>query len=153
MEYLELLFSIIKYAFLGFFGVISLLIIITIIFGDKIENRWRFKALFHDGNNNQIGRFRITLFGYVKKDKPDQIKIKLRLKHPQLMQGALVKVYIDDRLYYEWSVKKQGKASFGKVMDIKDFKYSLDEPALGRICKIKCSGFVLAEAELGEYDE
>ena len=151
MEYLDLLFKIIQYFFLGLFGLVGLVIVLTIAFGDKIENHWRFKALFHDDANNEIGRFRITLFGYVKKDKPDQLKIKLRLKHPQLMPGALVKVYIEDTLFYENQITKQGKVSFGKIMDANDFKGVLKQPELGQLCKIKSSGFVLATAELGEY--
>jgi len=151
MEYLELFFNIIKYLFLGLFGIVALVIVVTIIFGDKIENRWRFKALFSDDKNQQIGRFRVTLFGYVKKHKPDQLKIKLRLKHPQLIPGALVKIYIDDTLFYENSISKQGKVSFGKVMDKSDFKGILKQPELGQLCKIKSAGFVLATAELGEY--
>ena len=152
MEYLTLLLDIIKYFFLGFFGLVIVIIILTIIFGDQIENRWRFKALFHDENNNEIGRFRITLFGYVKKkDKPDRLKIKLRLKHPQLIPGAMVKVYIEDNLYYEHPVTKKGKVSFGQEMDKNDFKGILRQPVLGEQCKVKCSGFIIASAELGEY--
>ncbi|MCK4743067.1 MAG: hypothetical protein KAT25_04545 [Sulfuriflexus sp.] len=151
MEYLNLFFDIIKYFFLGVFGLVAIVIIITIIFGDQVENRWRFKALFYDANNNQIGRFRITLFGYTKKDKPDELKIKFRLKHPQLIPGAMVKVYIEDSLYYENAVTKKGKVSFGKTMDKSEFKGVLQEPELGQLCKVKCSGFIVASAELGEY--
>ena len=152
MEYLVLLLDIIKYFFLGFFGLVIVIIILTIIFGDQVENKWRFKALFNDEDGNQIGRFRITLFNFVKKkDKPDQLKMKLKLRHPQLMTGALVKVYIEERLYYEHPVTKKGKVSFGKVMDVADFKGVLHEPVLGQLCKVKCSGFVIASADLGEY--
>lgn len=151
MEYLTLLLDIIKYFFLGFFGLVIVIIILTIIFGDQIENRWRFKALFKDENNNEIGRFRITLFGYVKKNKQYQLKIKLKLQHPQLIPGAIVKVYIEDRLFFESSVTKKGKVSFGRNLDKSDFKGVLQKPELGQLCKVKCSGFILASAELGEY--
>jgi len=151
MEYLDLLFTILKYFFIGLFGLVGLLIVVTVIFGDKIENIWRFKAMFYDDNNNEIGRFRVTLFSYVKKDKPEQLKIKLRLKHPQLTPGALVKVYIEDTLFYESQIGKKGKVSLGKVMDKNNFKGILEQPELGQLCKIKSSGFVLATAELGEY--
>ena len=151
MEYLDLLFDIIKYFFLGVFGLVAIIIILTIIFGDQVENRWRFKALFHDEDDNEIGRFRITLFGYVKKDKQDQLKIKLKLQHPQLIPGAMVKVYIEDSLFFESSVTKKGKVSFGKNLDKSDFKDDLQQPELGQLCKVKCSGFVIASAKLGEY--
>jgi len=151
MEYLTLFLDVIGYFFLGLFGLVVIIIVVMIVFGDQIENRWRFKALFYDENNNQIGRFRITLFGFVKKNKPDQLKIKLRLEHPQLIEGAMVKVYIEDTLYYEYPVNKKGKVSFGKVMDKSEFKGVLKEPELGQLCKVKCSGFIVASAELGEY--
>jgi len=151
MEYLALLLDVIGYFFLVLFGMVAIIIVLTIIFGDQIENRWHFKALFNDDNGNEIGRFRITLFGYVKKAKEDQIKIKLKLKHPQLIKGAIVKVYIEDNLFYERTVNENGKVSFSEVIEKSDFKGVLYEPCLGQLCKVKCSGFVLASSELGEY--
>ena len=148
MEYLDLLFDIIKYFFLGVFCLVAIIIILTIIFGDQIENKGRYQASFVDDKNNSIGRLRIILYRYVKKEKAEQLKIKLRLKHPQLLPGALLKIYIDKSLFYEHAVTKKGRVSLGKTMDKSDFKGELGKLVNGALCEIKCTEFVLASAEL-----
>jgi len=152
VEYLTLLFDIIKYFFLGFFGLVIVIIILTIIFGDQIENKGHYQALFVDDKNNAIGRFRAIIYRYTKKDKPERLKIKFSLKHPQIVSSAMVKIYIDEHLFYEITATKNGKISFGKSMDKNDFEGELASLVNGALCKIKCSGFILASAELNKTE-
>jgi len=107
VEYLTLIFDIIKYFFLGFFGLVIVIIILTIVFGDQIKNKGHYQASFFDGENNATGRFRAIIYRYTKKDKPEQLKIKFSLKHPQIVSGAMVKIYIEEHLFYEiMTIKK-----------------------------------------------
>ena len=152
MEYLTLLIDAIKYGFLGIFGLVAIVIILTIIFGDQIENKGQYLASFVDDNDNQIGRFRVIIYRYTKKVKPEQLKIKLRLKHSQILPGTMVNVYIEDYLFYEIAATKNGKISFGKSMDKNDFNGDLSRLNNGALCKIKCSGFVLVSAELAKVE-
>ncbi len=82
---MEALFTIVKYLFFGFIGLIALLVIVVVIFGKRIHKRWEYEADFLDSNGREFGEFEIELSRIEKEEPDDTLKVKLRMRHPSLV--------------------------------------------------------------------
>jgi len=144
MEILEFIFDAIKYIVIGFFALLGVLIVLAILFGKRIEKKWAYEAEFMNEKGKEIGEFEISLFRYEKEQGEFQLSVDFDLKHPSLVPGNSVDVYLDNVLVLEGMVEKEGRISLGK----KDLKNNLDNPQAGQKCVVKCSGIEVAAGEL-----
>ena len=140
---MDLLFDILRYLFLGFFGLIALLVAIVIVFGKRIRKEWEYEAGFRDADGQAFGEFEIEL-SRIEKVEPDYtLKAKFRMRHPALTAHSTVQVYIDDTLVFEQMVETEGRMySRGKPP-----LNRVDGVSAGQVCRVKVGGTELASAE------
>lgn len=132
---MEIVFQYLSYLVSGFFGFIALLIIITLIFGKRVEKKWEYEADFHDENNREIGEFDIEMRKYEKDNTGFQLDATFKLRHPELEIGKIVKVYLNNELVMEGNVQNQGRI----YLTNKDLKSDIKNPQEGQICRVMCS--------------
>ena len=140
---METLFSIIKYLFFGFFGLILLLVVVTIIFGKRIRKQWEYEADFLDANGKEFGEFELEL-SQIEKEEPDYtLKAKFRMRHTALTQHATVQVYVEDTLVFEHMVEKEGRM----FVRTKELVNRVDKVSTGQTCRVVVGGSEIASAE------
>ena len=132
---METFFQYFSYVISAFFGFIFLLVLLTLIFGKRVEKMWEYEADFHDKNNREIGEFDIEMRKYANEKTGFQLDAKFKLRHPELQQGQIVKVYLNDELVMEGVVEKEGRIYLGN----KHLKSKIEDPVAGQICRVMCS--------------
>ncbi len=141
---MELIVTIIKFVFLGAFGLIGALILLALLFGKRIRKRWEYEAEFRDAAGREFGEVDIEM-SRIEKEEPDYtFKASLRLRHERLVPQSTVSVEIDDRIVLEGQVDKPGFVHLGK----EHIRNVVDRPSAGQNCRILVGGAVLASAEL-----
>lgn len=131
---MDLLFSIIKYFFIGLFGLVAIVVVITILFGKRVHKQWDYEAKFMNGRS-ELGEFDIE--SYRLEDEEDyRLEVKCVLKDPRLQPGNRIEVYLDGQLVMTGMVEKAGRVYLGKD----DLLGTLDNPAAGQVCEFKCEG-------------
>lgn len=140
---METFFSIVKYLFLGFFGLLALLIVVAMIFGKRIRKKWEYEADFRDSSGREFGEFEIEL-SRIDKEEPDYtLKAKLRMRHPALTQHATVQVYVEDTLVFERRVEKEGLIFVARAKLVNP----VDKITSGQTCRVVVGGTEIATAE------
>ena len=110
---MDLLIDIIKYALIGFFGLIGLLVVLVLLFGKRIKKQWEFEAEFRDDRGREFGEFDIES-SRIEKQEPDySIKAKFRMRHESLKLHQTVQVFVDDILVLEGMVQTEGQIRLG----------------------------------------
>ena len=92
----------IGYVIAGFVG----LIILTIIFGKKVESRYDLEAEFQDDSGKEFAEFDIKFWRYAKEADEYQLKASFRWSDPRLSIGDKVSVYLNETLVLEGVVEK-----------------------------------------------
>ena len=134
---MDLLFSIIKYVAIGFFGLIGLLVVITIVFGKRVHKKWDYEAKFMAGRR-EVGEFDIE--SYRLEDEEDyRLEVECELKDSRLQAGNDIEVYLDGQKVMAGKVAQPGRLRLGK----QDLLVALDNPAAGQVCELKCEGETL----------
>lgn len=133
---MELVFSVIKYLFLGFFGLVVTLFVLALIFGKRVVKQWEFEAKFRDENNREFGEFDIELSRIAKAETEDTFKATFKLRHTTLELGQRVQVYLDDDLVLEGNVETAGRVRL--VED--NIKTALSSASTGQICRVVYGG-------------
>jgi len=133
---MDFVFSIIKYIFLGFFGLIAVLFLLALLFGKRIVKSWEFEAKFRDDSGREFGEFDIELSRVARKDTQDTFKAKFKLHHDSLEQGQRVQVYLDDDLVMEGSVETAGRV----WLTSDHVKTKLDTASSGQVCRVVYGG-------------
>ncbi len=133
---MEAVFAIAKYMVLGFFGVLALLIVVTLLFGKRVRKRWEFEAEFRDTGGREFGEFELEL-SKVEKDEPEySFKATFRMRHESLEEGALVHVYLDDLLVMQGNVEKAGRIYLRKSA----IRNQVTNPEVGQVCRVVWGG-------------
>lgn len=140
---MEIVFNVIKYSVIGFFGLLVVLIVVAILFGKRVRKQWEFEAEFRDASGREFGEFEIES-SRIEKEEPDYtIKAKLRLRHDSLHPGLVLQVYIDDLLVVEETVEKPGRI----FVRSKALRNPVETVQAGQRCRIVSDGATLFEAE------
>ena len=139
-----MMFDFIIYSIFGFFGFLFLLVILTVIFGKKVDKKWEYEADFKNVRGREIGEFDIELVRYPKQENDYQLKTKLFLRHESLEPGAEVTVVLDDNLVMRGPVASKGLVRLGK----EHLVGKVSEPQTGQICLVLCSGQEICRAAL-----
>ncbi len=132
---METLFQYLSYLVSGFFGFIALLVLLALIFGKRVEKKWEYEADFHDKFHREIGEFDIELRKVEKEDIDFKLKAEFKLKHSELKQGQIVKVFLNDELVMEGSVIQEGRI----FLNNDHLKSKIENPQEGQICRVMCS--------------
>jgi hypothetical protein len=133
---MDAFFSIIKFIFLGFFGLIGVLFVLALIFGKRIVKQWEFEAEFRDEQGREFGEFDIELSRVAKKETEDTFKAKFRLRHESLEQGQRVQVFLDEVPVLEGNVETAGRIWLADG----DIKTALATASAGQTCRVVYGG-------------
>ena len=141
---MELIFTAIKWLFLGFFGLIGALILLAIVFGKRVKKEWDYEAEFRDADGREFAEFDIELSRIEKVEADYTVKPKFRMRHDALTAGSTVRVYLEDLLVLEGTVTKAGRVWLRKD----DVRNSPESAAVGQVCRVELSSGETFSAEL-----
>ena len=133
---MDAIFNLIMYSLFGFFGLIFLLVVLAVLFGNRVIKQWDYQAEFRNDRGKEIAEFEIELSRIDKKEPDCTLKVEFWLRHEALKVGTKVQVYLDDELVMEGSATDVGRIRLGK----QDLRSDLNDPRPGQICVIKCDG-------------
>jgi hypothetical protein len=133
---MESVFSLIKYAFLGVFGLVAILFVFALVFGKKIVKKWEFEAKIRDASGRELGEFDIELSRIAKGETEDSFKAKFKLCHETLGAGQRVQVYLDDALVLEGHAETAGQIYLGQ----EDVVMPLTQAEKGQMCRVVYGG-------------
>ena len=133
---METVFDTIKSLFLGFFGLVGLLFVLTLIFGKRVIKQWEFEANFNDEKGREFGEFDIELSRLAKEESVDTLKASFRMRHPTLESGQRVQVFLEDQLVMEGSVSETGRIRLRNEHLVNEPK----DPAVGQVCRVVYGG-------------
>ncbi len=133
---METVFSVLKYLFFGFFGLIAVLFLLALVFGKRIVKQWEFEAEFRDADGREFGEFDIELSRIAKEESVDTFKAEFKLRHPTLQAGQRVQVFVDEVLILEGLVATAGRIR----LDQQHCKNSLETAAAGQLCRVVYGG-------------
>ncbi|MCH9696142.1 MAG: hypothetical protein K0U72_16620 [Gammaproteobacteria bacterium] len=133
---METVFAFLKYAFLGFFGLIAALFVLAIVFGKRIVKQWEFDAEFRDANGREFGELDIELSRIAKEETVDTFKAKFKMRHESLQVGQRVQVFVDDVLVLEGAVETAGRIWLTQ----ENCKNSLQSASAGQLCRVVYGG-------------
>jgi hypothetical protein len=139
---MELLFTVIKYLFLGIFGLVALLIVLTILFGKKVTKHWEYEAKFMDSGRER-GEFDVKFYRLEGEDE-DRLDIKCTLRDPRLKKAMSMEMFLDDKRVLKGIVEKDGKLFLGSDALVTEFT----EPSAGQRCELKHDGRAWYSGEL-----
>ena len=141
---MEALFAVVKFLFLGFFGLIAVLVLLALVFGKRIRKQWEYEAEFHDADGREFGEFDIES-SRVAKEEPDYtLKAKLRMRHTALALHASVQVFVEETLILEGRVETEGRV----MLDSSHLKVSTASVNTGQGCRVLVGGAEIARAEM-----
>ena len=141
---METLVGLVTKAFLGFFALIVVLVVLGVLFGKRIEKKWELEAKFYDERRREIGEFDIEKFRYAKEAGDFTVKAKFKLRHESLQQTQTVEVYVDETLTMRGQVSESGRVYFSEAQLIG----VPDDLLAGQICRVKVAGKTLFEEAL-----
>jgi len=133
---MDIIFSIVKFIFVGFFGLIGVLFLLALVFGKRIVKQWDFEAEFRDEQGREFGEFDIELSHIAKKETEDSFKAKLRLKHATLEKGQRVQVFLDETLILEGNVETAGRI----LLTNTHIRTPLTTASAGQVCRVVYGG-------------
>ncbi len=133
---MDMIFTVIKYIVLGFFGLIGLLFVLALLFGKRIIKAWEFEAEFRDGNGREFGEFDIEMSRIAKEETEDSFKAKFRMRHPTLGAGQRVQIFLDDTLVLEGNVEKAGRIWLRNESIVTP----LTTASAGQVCRVVYGG-------------
>lgn len=133
---MDTVFTVVKYLFFGFFGLIALLFVLALLFGKRIIKQWEYEAEFRDESGREFGEFDIELSHIAKEETNDTFKAEFKMRHESLAVGQRVQVYLDDSLVLEGSVENEGRI----WLKDKHIVTQLSEAQTGQVCRVVWGG-------------
>ncbi len=130
---MEAIFTVLKYIFFGFLGLIVLLVVLAILFGKRIRKKWEYEAEFRDIDDKEFGEFDIELSRIEKQERDYTCKAKLRMRHKDIRGGDGVRVFIEDQLVLDGHAEQDGRLFIAtQSMDA-----AMVEPTDGQLCRVE----------------
>lgn len=142
---METVFSIVKFLFLGFFGLIGLLFVLAVLFGKRKITQWEYEADFRDERGREFGEFDIEL-SRIEKEQPEfSLKAKFKMRHESLKLHQTVQVFLENTLVLEGMVKQAGRIF---LTEAEHLRSELEDPQVGQLCRVVAGGVTLFEQPL-----
>ena len=129
MEWIDTLMGVIGYSLAGLFGLVAL----AAVFGTRIETKWDYEAKFRDERGRELGEFDVELKRLVKEGAEWTLSVVFELKHPALVAGSTVEVWLADELVMRSAVETAGRIRLGAS----DLLADLKSPRAGQICSVR----------------
>ena len=134
---MEILFSLVKYAFVGFFGFIGLLVVLALVFGKRKITKWEYEADFNDARGREFGEFDIEMSRIEKEEPEFSLRASFRMRHEALKLHQTVQVWLEDQLVLEGMVRQAGRIS---LRQDEHLRTEITDARVGQICRIVCGG-------------
>ncbi|MDJ0939645.1 MAG: hypothetical protein QNJ00_07760 [Woeseiaceae bacterium] len=141
---MEALFAAVKFVFVGFFGLIAVLVLLALVFGKRIKKQWEFEAEFHDADGREFGEFDIESSRIAKEEPDYTLKAKLHMRHTALTLHASVQVFVEETLILDGRVETEGRV----VLDNSHLQVSTASVHTGQDCRVLVGGAEIARAEM-----
>ena len=129
---MDVVISILKWIGIGFVG----LIVLAFVFGKRIKKRWEYEAEFRYDDFKEYAEFEVEMSKIEKEEADYTLKVEFYLRHESVRQHQPVQVFIDDLLVLEGLPEKDGYVRLG----IDHLQNAVDEPLLGKLCRIVIAG-------------
>lgn len=133
---MDVIFAILKYAVLGFFGLIALLFLLALLFGKRKRTEWEYEAEFRDARRRKIGEFDVERSRIENEEQDFTQKYSFYLRHPELPPQGTVRVWLDDVLVLEGMVHHEGHIRMGNC----NLQNDIAKPQTGQLAKVECNG-------------
>ena len=140
----DLFFSIAKYLFIGFFSLLGFVIVLAIVFGDRIKKKWEYEAEFHDARGREFAEFDIEMSRVEKKEPNYSLKAKFKMRHTSLAVHTTVQIFLDQLLILEGMVKEEGRIRLNN----QNLKIDAVEAQAGQMCRVICGGQEILAQEI-----
>lgn len=141
---MEILMMIAKYLFFGFFGLLGFVIVLAIVFGDRIKKKWEYEAEFHDDRGREFAEFDIEMSRIEKKEPDYSLKAKFKMRHASLAVHTSVQIFLDHLLVLEGMVKEEGRIR----LNSQDLKVDSIDAQAGQMCRVICGGQEILAQEI-----
>ncbi len=128
---MEIIVSIVKYFFLGIFG----LFVFAILFGRRIEKLWDLEAEFIV-NEKECGELDLRKIRTAKTNDDYEYQVKFRLRDSRLTLGSEVEVFVGGELILSGCVEEDGFIALSN----EHAKNVPESPTAGDTCRVLCSG-------------
>lgn len=133
---MDTVFTIVKFLFLGFAGLIALLVVAALLFGKRIRKEWEYEAEFRNENGREFGEFDIESSRIEKEEPNYSLKAKFRMRHESLRLHQAVEIYLDDLLVLGGMVSEEGRISLNNG----NLKNEPTNVAVGQSCRVVVGG-------------
>lgn len=141
---MDLIFSVVKFAFFGFAGLLAFLIVGALLFGKRVHKRWEYDAEFRNGTGREFGELDME-FSRVERDEADfTFKAHFKMRHPGLNVHDTVRVAVGDTTVLEGRVEKAGEIRLRQ----EHVRNVLDSPSRGDVSRVFAGSRELASARL-----
>ena len=133
---MEAVFAPIKYALIGFFGLLALLLVVALLFGKRVRKRWEYEAEFRNIGGNEFGEFDFEMSKIEKEEPEFTFKASFRMRHASLEKGLMVHVYLDGLLVMRGPVERAGRIYLRNSAVLN----AVADPAEGQVCRVVWGG-------------
>lgn len=136
---MESIVTVVKYVFLGFAGLVGLLVVAAMLFGKRIRKEWEYEAEFGDDAGREFGEFDIESSRIEKEEPNFSLKAKFRMRHESMRLHQAVEIYLDDLLVLEGMVSKEGRI----FLNNSNLRNEPANVAVGQSCRVVVGGNTL----------
>ena len=141
---METLYAIAKFLFFGFFGLLGFVLVLVIVFGDRIKKKWEYEAEFRDERGREFGEFEVEMSRIEKKEPNYTLKAEFKMRHAALALHSTVQIFLDQLLVLEGMVKEEGRI----CLDNSHLVNQVTDPQTGQICRVICGGREILTQEI-----
>lgn len=141
---MEIMFSVIQYGVLGFIGLIGALVLLAVLFGKRIDEKWEYEAEFHDDEGREIGEFETKLSRIAREESDYTLSASLKLRHPALVTGHDIEVHIEGECIMRGPIETDGSVRLDSHHIVGEIK----DPKGGQSCTIVWQHTELLKAAL-----
>ena len=118
---------------------IVVLIILVVLFGDKVDKKWEREVSFHNEEGIEVGEFEIELKKNSNLDQEHMLYLSFKIKHTQLKSGDIIHIKTAGQTILSLDVRKDGKA-----------RHSEKHPESFQVCEVLIGDNVLVSGKFIE---
>lgn len=144
MDWLEAGISLTWIVVVGFLGLMVLLFVLALLFGQRRSKRWEYEAEFFGESGREIGELEIELSKIHKVDEDFVQRVKLQLMHPSLQPGGSVEGWIEGACVLRADVEHPGRILVRDAAPLEP----ISEPSSGQTASVRVDGVERASGVL-----
>ena len=101
-------------------GIFIALVILTLIFGRRVEKKWEYEADFRDEKGREFGECEIELSRIVREEDDFKLKVKFHMMHEVLKGARRVEVFVGETLLISGNVEHPGRILLRNEIPVTD---------------------------------